>query len=221
MDPTLSRLVQLLRPHPWHGVSRGADSPRRVNAYIEIVPTDTIKYELDKTTGLLKVDRPNQLSSLCPTLYGFIPQTWCGPATGALAARETGRPVERGDGDPLDLCVLTEKSVPRGDLLLTAIPIGGLRLIDRGEADDKIVAVLEGDAVYGHFTDLSQVPPGLLDRLRHYFLTYKLRPGDTPTIEIAEIYGRAGAAEVIEAAAHDYDERYAELKALWAGVSPP
>ena len=135
-DPTLAQLLRLLRPHPWHGVSRGEDAPRRVNAYVEIVPTDTIKYELDKATGLLKVDRPQQLSSLCPTLYGFIPQTWCGPATGALAARATGRPVERGDGDPLDLCVLTEKSVPRGDLLLTAIPVGGLRLIDRGEADE-------------------------------------------------------------------------------------
>jgi inorganic pyrophosphatase len=220
LDPTLAQLLRLLRPHPWHGVSRGEESPRRVNAYIEIVPTDTIKYELDKATGLLKVDRPQQLSSLCPTLYGFIPQTWCGPATGALAARETGRPVERGDGDPLDLCVLTEKSVPRGDLLLTAIPIGGLRLIDRGEADDKIVAVLEGDAVYGHITDLPQVPAGLLDRLRHYFLTYKRRPGDAPSIEIAEVYGREGAWEAIDAASRDYDQGFADLKALWAGAAP-
>jgi inorganic pyrophosphatase len=220
VDPTLSQLLRLLRPHPWHGVSRGEDAPRRVHAYVEIVPTDTIKYELDKATGLLKVDRPQQLSSLCPTLYGFIPQTWCGPATGALAARATGRPVERGDGDPLDLCVLTEKSVPRGDLLLTAIPVGGLRLIDRGEADDKIVAVLEGDAVYGHCVDLSEVPAGLVDRLRHYFLTYKRRPGEAASIEIADVYGRDGAWEVIEAAGRDYDHAFAELKALWAGAAP-
>jgi inorganic pyrophosphatase len=208
-------LLRLMRPHPWHGVSLGADAPRRVRAYIEIVPADTIKYELDKDAGMLRVDRPQQFSSLCPTLYGFLPQTWCGPRTARLAAERTGRPVERGDGDPLDICVLTENQVPRGDLLLDALPIGGLRLVEGGEADDKIVAVLSGDAVYGGFTDVAQVPDALIDRLRHYFLTYKRLPEEPGTIEIAARYGREESWRVIEAARRDYDEQYADLRALW------
>lgn len=78
-----------------------------------------------------------------------------------------------GDGDPLDICVLSEKSIPHSDILLTASPIGGLSLADGGDADDKIIAVMRDDAVYGNFTDISQCPAALLDRLKHYFLTYK------------------------------------------------
>ena len=85
--PSMDRLFQA---HPWHGVSPGAKSPEAVNAYIEIVPTDAVKYELDKASGHLRVDRPQRFSSMCPTLYGFIPQTYCGDQVAQLCAERTG-----------------------------------------------------------------------------------------------------------------------------------
>jgi inorganic pyrophosphatase len=218
VDQPVSSLFRLFRAHPWHGVELGADASGCLNVYIEIVPTDTIKYELDKETGLLRVDRPQRFSSLCPTPYGFVPRTWCGPRTGRLAAERAARPVERGDGDPLDICVLTERRVPRGDLLLRARPVGGLRMIDHGEADDKIVAVLNDDAVFGACADLSELPGALVERLRHYFLTYKQAPGEIPSGEIAGVYGRQEAWQVIEASRLDYDERFTDLAALWSGT---
>jgi inorganic pyrophosphatase len=140
-----------------------ARSSTIVTTYIEIVPTDTVKYELDKTSGYLKVDRPQKFSSVCPTLYGLIPQTLCAAQVGALCAERTGRPGITGDGDPLDICVLTEKTIPRGDILLRAIPIGGLRTIDRNAADDKIIAVMQQDAMYGGWRDVTDCSPALLE----------------------------------------------------------
>ncbi|MEO8325775.1 MAG: inorganic diphosphatase, partial [Nitrospirota bacterium] len=136
------------KSHPWHGVEIGEDAPFTVTVYVEIVPTDTVKYELDKKSGHLRVDRPQRYSNVCPTLYGLIPQTYCGPSVAELSAGCTNRPGLVGDLDPLDICVLTEKSIIHGDVLLQAIPIGGLRMIDGDEADDKIVAVLKGDALH-------------------------------------------------------------------------
>src|SRR5215210_7006500 len=107
-DKSLEELLaRLFQAHPWHGVPAGTEAPRVVNAYIEIVPTDTVKYELDKPSGHLRVDRPQRFSSLCPTLYGFIPQTYCGERVGQLCSERTGRAQVRGDGDPMDICVLT------------------------------------------------------------------------------------------------------------------
>jgi len=195
----------LFKSHPWHGVPIGADAPDVVTVYIEIVPSDTVKYELDKDTGLLKIDRPQRFSNVCPTLYGFIPQTHCGERNAELTARRTGRTGIVGDGDPLDICVLSEKSIPRGDIVLRARPIGGLRMIDRGEADDKIIAVLEGDACYGAWRDVHQVPKALIDRLRHYFLTYKAGPDALDLqVEITHVYDRDEAHEVIRRSRLDY-----------------
>jgi inorganic pyrophosphatase len=195
------------RAHPWHGVAIGERAPEVVTAYVEIVPTDTVKYEIDKVSGYLTVDRPQQFSNVCPTLYGFVPRTHCAARVAARCAERTGRTGIVGDGDPLDICVLAEKAIPRGDILLRAVPIGGLRMLDGDEADDKLIAVLEGDAVYGAWRDVDQCPPALLDRLRHYFLTYKEPPGDRPErprVEIAEVYGRAEAHEVIRRSQQDY-----------------
>ena len=154
---------QIFQAHPWHGVSPGEDAPALVNAYIEIVPTDVVKYELDKTSGHLRVDRPQRFSSMCPTLYGFIPQTFCGQEVAALCAQRTGREGIQGDKDPMDLCVLSEKTFAQGNFFLHARPIGGLRMIDREQADDKIIAVLESDLAYGHIEDLDGCPQGLID----------------------------------------------------------
>jgi inorganic pyrophosphatase len=146
---------------------------------------------------------------MCPTLYGFIPQTFCGDAVGELCSLRTGRQGIRGDGDPMDICVLSEKSFTHGDFLLRANAIGGLRMIDGLEADDKIIAVLEADVAYGHFRDIQDCPPGLIDRLKHYFLSYKQLPGDAPRrVEIADVYDRTEAIDVIERSLGDYRERY-------------
>jgi inorganic pyrophosphatase len=197
------------RAHPWHGVSVGSEAPAIVTTYIEIVPTDTVKYEIDKVSGLLKVDRPQKYSNSCPTLYGFIPQTYCGHYFGDHTSARLGRKNIVGDGDPLDICVLTEKVIPRGDILLQAIPIGGLRLIDQNRADDKIIAVMHLDELFGKYETIEDCPPGFLDRLRHYFLTYKQPPGEPEhTIEITQIYGRDEAYEVINICRQDYGSSF-------------
>jgi len=202
-------LGMLLKAHPWHGVAIGARAPQVVTVYVEIVPTDTVKYELDKESGLLKVDRPQKYSNVSPCPYGLIPQTLCGERVAALCAERTGRPGIVGDGDPMDICVLTEKDLTHGNILVHATPIGGLRMIDGNEADDKILAVLEGDAVYGGVRDVGQVPDLLLDRLRHYFLTYKQAPDRTsPEVEITHVYDRAEAEEVIRRSQQDYRDRF-------------
>jgi inorganic pyrophosphatase len=192
--------------HPWHGVSYGDEAPDVVTVYVEIVPTDTTKYELDKESGLLKVDRVQKYSNVCPTIYGFIPRTYCADEVAALASGVAG--IRKGDGDPLDICVLAERPVAQRNLLLDARPIGGIRLVDRDEADDKIVSVLYQDPVYGELKDLSECPEALLDRIRHYFLTYKQGPGsELQVCTIEKIYGAAEARSVIEASFRDY-QRY-------------
>jgi inorganic pyrophosphatase len=187
------------RPHPWHGLPVGPDVPRVVTAYIEITPFDVVKYEVDKASGYLRIDRPQRTSSVPPALYGFIPQTYCAEEVAALAPG-----AQRGDGDPLDICVLSERPIDKSEILLSARVIGGLQMIDRGEADDKIIAVLQGDYVWGDAKDLGDVPPVLVERLQHYFSTYKLKPGEASSTRIASTYGYDSAAQVIAAAMRDY-----------------
>lgn len=202
----------LLQAHPWHGIDPGKDAPARVAAYVEIVPSDTVKYELDKASGLLRIDRPQRFSSLCPTLYGFIPQTWCGAKIGERCAERTGKKGIVGDGDPIDICIVNEKPIPKGGFLVDAVPVGGFRMVDGNEADDKIVAVLADDPVYGEISDIGELPVALVDRLRHYFLTYKQIPGETPAkrVEIVEIYDRDEAHETIRRSRADYREKYGD-----------
>lgn len=212
-DRAWDLLHLLFRPHPWHGVPIGPDAPAMVTAYIEIVPSDTVKLEIDKATGLLKVDRPQQFSNVCPTLYGFLPQTYCGDRVAALSRARTGRETVEGDGDPLDICILTENAFPRGDVLLQACPIGGLHMLDHDEADDKILAVLKGDVAFGQIKDIGELPQAQIDRLKHYFLTYKSLPDGSPRgVEITHTYGRDEARLVIERSREDYAERFPDLK---------
>jgi inorganic pyrophosphatase len=214
-DPLWPLLGVLFKAHPWHGVPIGDDAPNLLTAYVEIVPTDTVKYEVDKHTGHLRVDRPQRFSNVCPTLYGLVPQTYCGERVASLCAERTGRPHIVGDGDPLDICILTERSITHGDVLVEARPIGGLRMLDGEEADDKIVAVLVGDAAYGAFEDVSQVPVDLLERLKHYFLTYKGVPTDgKQRTEITHVYGRGEAHDVIERSRADYGELFGDIHSL-------
>ncbi|HEX7182205.1 MAG TPA: inorganic pyrophosphatase [Thermoanaerobaculia bacterium] len=212
-EQTWELLGLLFKPHPWHGVAIGAEAPDVVTTFIEIVPTDTVKYEIDKPSGHLKVDRPQKYSNVCPTLYGFIPQTYCGERVAAFSQEKTGRPTVKGDGDPLDICVLSEKTFSHGDFLLQAIPVGGLRLIDKGEADDKIIAVLKGDVAFGHFREISELPDALIERLEHYFLTYKRPPGaEDSAVEVSQVYGRSEALEVIGRSREDYQALFPDLR---------
>ncbi len=204
--------AQIIQSHPWHGIPPGPEAPEIVNAFIETVPFDTVKYEIDKVTGHLKLDRPHKYSSLCPTLYGFIPQTFCAETVAAFAAERRGAPRLSGDRDPLDICVLTESTITRSAILVTARPIGGFRLFDRDEVDDKIIAVLADDSVFGGFTRLSQIPPGLLERLKHYFLTYKESPEESAAgrlIAISEVYDAEEAKVVIVKSIQDYRQSFA------------
>ena len=194
------------RPHPWHGLDAGPDAPRLVTAYIELTPADSVKYELDKVTGYIRVDRPQRSSSHPPTPYGFIPRTYCDDRVAALSGPE----ATRGDGDPLDVCVVSERTIDRADITLDARVVGGLQMIDGGEADDKIIAVLNNDLFYGQIEDLGELPERLVERLAHYFATYKLVPGAEHRNDavIARTYGREHAEAVVEAARADYADEF-------------
>ncbi len=191
------------RPHPWHGLEAGADPPKHVNAYIEITPFDSVKYEVDKATGYLRVDRPQRTSSQPPTLYGFIPRTFCGHRVAKLSPESL-----KGDKDPLDICVISERPINRSDIILRARVVGGLQMVDNEEADDKIIAVLENDNIWGDAHKLDDLPNILVERLRHYFCTYKTILGQEANTTIETVYDWEHALAVVEAALLDYKEEY-------------
>lgn len=205
-------MLRINKAHPWHGIRIGDNTPQEVTVFIEIVPSDTVKYEVDKETGYLKIDRPQQYSNVVPANYGFIPQTYCAEGVAQIAREKSGKNITEGDGDPLDILVLSEHHIPRGDIILKAKPIGGFCLIDGGEADDKIIAVLTGDKVYSEYQDISELPKGILDRFEHYFLTYKSLPDQPNKCEIAFSYGKDDAYKVIEQSIRDYHDLLAKLK---------
>ncbi len=191
------------RPHPWHGLEVGSQPPRLVNAYIEISPFDLIKYEVDKATGYLRVDRPQRTSSQPPTLYGFIPRTYCGERVHKLSPKS-----ERGDGDPMDICVVSERPITRAEVILSAKVVGALQMLDDGEADDKIIAVLENDNFWGDVEDISGLPKILVERLEHYFSTYKLVPGQEKRVSIEAVLDHQQAQKLVSAAIDDYQSVY-------------
>ncbi|WP_029904515.1 inorganic pyrophosphatase [Prevotella sp. 10(H)] len=197
---------QKFKAHPWHGISRGENAPEIVNCFIEIVPTDTVKYEVDKETGYLKIDRPQKYSNIIPALYGFVPQTYSADRVAEITNKALGTTDIEGDHDPVDICVLTEKDITHGDIIVKARPIGGFRLLDHNQADDKLIAVLENDAIYGCLRDITDLPTMVIERLKHYFTTYKDLPGDkSPRCILTDIYDVNTAREVIRMAIEDYD----------------
>ncbi len=191
------------RPHPWHGLDVGDKSPEIVNAYIEITPFDFIKYEVEKITGYLKVDRPHRTSSQPPSLYGFIPKTYCGERVRALSPNS-----KKGDGDPLDICIISERPINKSEIILSAQVVGGIQMIDHKEADDKIIAVLANDNFWKSANSIHDLPDVIIERLRHYFLTYKLIPGEKSNVQIDQIYDRDHAIKVVEASILDYEDEY-------------
>lgn len=188
------------RPHPWHGLEPGNNPPELVTAYIELTPFDTVKYEVDKKTGYLRVDRPQRTTSRPPNLYGFVPRTFCGKRVAELSPQS-----KQGDKDPLDICVISERNINHADILLEARVVGGLQMVDGSEADDKIIAILATDYIHADARDISDLPDLIVERLRHYFLTYKMRGDKNPSdVFISAAYGRDHAFKVVEAAMADY-----------------
>lgn len=218
MDP-IGRLMGLrYKSHPWHGVDIGDNAPDNVMTFIEMVPTDTVKYEVDKISGYLRIDRPQKYSNVVPALYGFIPQTFSGVRVAKYCMDKTGKTDLVGDGDPIDVCVLTEKVIPHGDILVKAIPIGGFRMLDGCEVDDKLICVLENDTVYGNYNDVSELPEMVLLRLKHYFLTYKDLPGKESDVSITDTFGADEAKEIIVYSMEDYVRKFDKLDSVLSDV---
>lgn len=201
------KAFNMYRPHPWHGINIGEGAPKVVTGYIEILPNDTIKYEICKETGYIMVDRPQKFSSLPPVLYGLIPQTYSAEKTAAFSKMAT-----TGDGDPLDLCVLSDLPITSRDVLMDVRVVGGIRLIDSGEVDDKIIAVLDGDPYYKNVKDINDVNEVILNRMKHYFLSYKTIPGEPVKMQIESIYGAEEAFKVIKASMEDYQNHFGNEK---------
>jgi inorganic pyrophosphatase len=151
-------------------------------------------------------------------LYGFIPQTFSAARVAEYCMEKSGRKDIKGDGDPIDICVLTEKEISHGNIIVRARPIGGFRMIDKNESDDKIIAVLNNDTVYGHFDDVSELPGLVVDRLKHYFLTYKDLPGMDSHVVIIHTFGREEAHEIIRRSMEDYHHKFDSLERALSNV---
>ena len=171
-----------------------------------MTPADVVKYELDKNSGFLMVDRPQRTTSSPPALYGFIPRTYCGEEVAKRCPH-----ADVADGDPLDICVYSERHITRADILLNARVVGGIQMIDGGEADDKIIAVLEGDNIWGDVQDVADLPDIKIERLQHYFSTYKMQPGKELDIKVDFVYDKAEALKVIAASEQDYWDTFNHL----------
>jgi inorganic pyrophosphatase len=179
--------------HPWHGVSLGEYAPRIVNAVIEIPQGSRCKYEIDKETGLLKLDRVIYSAFYYPCNYGFIPQTY------------------GDDKDPLDILVIT--SVPVQALcLVQAKVVGVMQMVDSGDADDKIIAVAANDPSVNHYNNIEELPKHFFDELRHFFEEYKKL--ENKTVKVEEIGDKTVALKIIEDAIESYRINYKPMKQL-------
>ena len=186
-----------LQAHPWHGVDPRSGSEGLI-VFIENTPFAVIKYEVDQTSGLLKVDRPQQTAALPPAAYGFVPRTLCGAKVAQLNSRL------RGDRSALDVYILSERPLEVPGVLAEVRIVGGIPVKDETYVDDKLIAVLCRDAVYGEIKDIAEIPVFALDRICH-FLTQELATGAT---EVGDPFDVARANILLEAAFDDYENRY-------------
>ncbi|ULQ57370.1 inorganic diphosphatase [Flavihumibacter rivuli] len=173
--------------HPWHGISFGEQAPRIVNAVIEIPQGSRAKYEIDKASGILKLDRIIYSSFYYPCNYGFIPQTY------------------GDDKDPLDILVITSQPV-QALCLMEAKVIGVMRMIDSGDADDKIIAVAANDPSVNYYNNIEELPKHFFDELRHFFEEYKKLENKTVVVE--EFQDKATALKIIQDAMDFYTETF-------------
>ena len=173
--------------HPWHGAGYGEKAPATVNALVEIPQGSRTKYEIDKTTGLLKVDRIIYSSFHYPVNYGFIPQT--------LGL----------DGDPLDILILCSQSI-QPLCLVEATIIGNMQMIDSGEEDDKIIAVASKDPSVNHITDIDELPKHFFNELKNYFEQYKVL--ENKQVQIDNFQNKQEAYKIINDAIALYKEKF-------------
>jgi inorganic pyrophosphatase len=174
--------------HPWHGATYGDNAPQTVNALIEIPQGSRTKYEIDKATGLLRLDRVIHSSFHYPINYGFIPQT-------------LGQ-----DGDPLDILVLCSQSI-HPLCLVQATVIGNMQMVDTGEKDDKIIAVASKDPSVNHISSIEEMPRHFMSELRNYFEQYKVL--ENKQVQIDQFQDREAAYRIINEAIDYYKEKYA------------
>ena len=176
--------------HPWHEVSPGDDVPSSVNAIIEIPKGSKAKYEIDKDSGLIKLDRVLFSSVMYPANYGFIPKTYCD------------------DKDPLDILVLCSVDVYPMSIIEAKV-IGVMHMIDSGEQDDKIIAVAKNDMSVNYINDLSELPPHTMKEIVRFFQDYKALERKNVTIE--RLFGRSYAYQVIQESIDLYQKEFANL----------
>ena len=177
----------------WHDIPKNCIQPENFTAVIEIPKGGKNKYEMDKETGLLRLDRVLYTATPYPANYGFIPRTYAD------------------DGDPLDVLVMCQEAiVPM--TLVQCYPIGVITMLDSGAADDKIIAIHAGDPTYNGYTDISQLPKHIFDEMTHFFSVYKTLENKTTVIDEAK--GREEAEKIIEEAIERYKEYYGKYKFL-------
>lgn len=176
-----------MNANPWHDVSYGEDAPNIVNGIIEIPKGSRAKYELDKDSGMIKLDRVLYSSVYYPANYGFIPRTYCD------------------DHDPLDILVICQIDlIPM--CLVEAKVIGVMRMIDGGEADDKIIAVAAGDPSVNHINDISELPQHFISEMRSFFEDYKKL--EKKTVIVEEFQDNVVAKEIVQKAIQDYNHKF-------------
>lgn len=173
--------------HPWHGVTPGDAAPRIVNAVIEIPKGSRAKYEIDKASGLLKLDRVIYSSFMYPINYGFIPKTY------------------GDDKDPLDILVLSSIAV-QPLCLMEARVVGVMQMIDNGDADDKIIAVATNDPSVNYIQNIEEMPPHFFNELRNFFEEYKKL--ENKVVKVEEFQDKAAALKIVEAALDLYRETF-------------
>ena len=175
------------KAHPWHGVSLGTNVPDEVRAFIEIVPTDTVKYEVDKESGYLMLDRILHTSTHYPANYGFIPRTY------------------GDDNDPLDVLLLCSEQI-EPMTLVRAYPIGVISMIDNGRNDEKIIAIPFSDPNYNMYKDISELPKHVFEEMSHFFTVYKNLENKETAVN--EVSGHETSIEIINKAINDYIEKF-------------
>jgi inorganic pyrophosphatase len=173
--------------NPWHKVSVGEDAPNVVTGIIEIPQNTRAKYELDKDSGMLKLDRVLYSNMYYPANYGFIPKTYCD------------------DKDPLDILVLSQITVVPM-CLVEAKVIGVMRMLDGGELDDKIIAVAAHDMSVNHINDISELPEHFLKEMRNFFEDYKKL--ENKTVQVQQFQDATEAREIVKQSMEDYNEKF-------------